>query len=181
MKKRTAFTLIELLVVIAIIAILAAMLLPALSKAKERGRTASCLSNLHQIGIALQLYVDENHNHLPYMQDVATNTAVTNLYPSVNVVLASQLGSVKILHCPSDNQIPSWFDLTGSSYSWNLLLNGADASNPPKTFLGVGFTIDQIPVFNDAESFHSANGTAHARNYLYADQHAHNFYEGPAP
>jgi len=179
MTKRTAFTLIELLVVIAIIAILAAMLLPALSKAKERGRTAACLSNLHQIGIALQVYVDENHNRLPYMQDVITNSALTNTYPPVSIVLANQLGSQKVLHCPSDSQSPGWFDLTGSSYSWNYLLNGQDASNPPKTILGVGFTIDQIPVFNDAESFHIANGATHGRNYLYADQHAHNFYEGP--
>lgn len=67
-----SFTLIELLIVIAIIAILASMLLPALGKARERGRTAACTSNLKQIGVAYAAYIVDNSD---FMIPVLTNNS----------------------------------------------------------------------------------------------------------
>src|SRR5215471_5793543 len=64
-RDTSGFTLIELLVVIAVIAILAALLLPALATAKERGRRAKCLSNLRQLGVAATIYADSNNDKMP--------------------------------------------------------------------------------------------------------------------
>jgi prepilin-type N-terminal cleavage/methylation domain-containing protein/prepilin-type processing-associated H-X9-DG protein len=180
-KVGSAFTLIELLVVVAIIALLAALLLPVLSKGKEAGRATVCESNLHQMGIALQIYVDGNHNLLPVMRDRPSDTNVisTNALPSPDVVLRSELGNTNVLRCPSDNQ--NVFEQSGSSYSWNSLLNGENADS--LKVMGMNFDPHAIPVFFDKQGFHAARGADKAVNYLYADGHIKNLLtmEGTLP
>src|SRR5689334_24193429 len=71
MKPDKAFTLIELLVVIAIIAILAAILFPVFAQAREKARAISCLSNGHQLGLALMMYVQDYDETYPFSTDAA--------------------------------------------------------------------------------------------------------------
>lgn len=172
MRKR-GFTLLELLVVIAVISILAALLLPTLGRAKESGRSTACLSNLHQIGIALQLYVSDSQNKLPTMFDWSIDPSSNTNGPPINQVLAAQAGSTNIFRCPSDNQ--NLFALTGSSYSWNFLVNGEDADH--LSAMGMEFAGHQIPLVFDKANFHQVLGAARAVNYLYADQHIKNLLQ----
>ena len=172
-----AFTLLELLVVIAVIASLAALLFPLFGRAKESGRATVCLSNLHQMGIALQLYVQDNGNRLPYMRDKSLTT--TNDLPGPDLVLSNYLGNIHVLQCPSDRQ--NLFQTTGSSYSWNSLLNGEDADH--LNALGLKFDPHQIPLMFDKDRFHKARGPKKEVNYLYADGHIKNLLaiEGTIP
>jgi prepilin-type N-terminal cleavage/methylation domain-containing protein/prepilin-type processing-associated H-X9-DG protein len=144
--SRQAFTLIELLVVIAIIAILAAMLLPALGKAKERALRVNCVSNLKQVGIGIAIYTSENDDKLPPNR-VSVNPGDSVWYPyeigrqtGVNAWTAGphNLGSLwqskaipegKLFYCPSGKRFPGNFryDTYSQNGNWPF---GQPASDP---------------------------------------------------
>ena len=120
MKKQTRrpvpFTLIELLVVIAIIAILAAMLLPALSAARERARASNCLSNLKNNGLAASLYADDNLDMLPLTVPITANLAQTQWTWADGLIALGYLTESNCISCPSVDTSGK----TAEGYFWEI-------------------------------------------------------------
>jgi prepilin-type N-terminal cleavage/methylation domain-containing protein/prepilin-type processing-associated H-X9-DG protein len=169
LRSAIAFTLIELLVVIGIIGILASLLMPAFGRAKGKASDTKCISNLRQIGIALNIYADENQGRLPYAERLPTSPVTpTNVLPRIVDVLSNHVGgAVSIFRCPRDRF--GFYEKEGSSYEWNYQANGKPIVLPG-VINGIQMTQEKARLMYDYENFHpgSTNGT---KNVLHGDGH----------
>ena len=162
---RRAFTLIELLVVMGVIAILAGLLMPAVSHARHTTRRMKCRSNLHNIGVAMRMYLNQSNDVMPIAAQLPS--LHLNDYPRIVDILSPFLQSTRVFACPEDTVIP-YFTREGASYEYASMLGGRRVN---QSFLTQRFGEQNTPVLYDYESFHGPAGALGARNYLFADGH----------
>jgi prepilin-type N-terminal cleavage/methylation domain-containing protein/prepilin-type processing-associated H-X9-DG protein len=190
-RSRTlhGFTLVELLVVISIIGVLIGMLLPAIQAARESARRTQCLSNLRQIGLAIDQYVDRQGSRGKFPDAANFTTTVPTETPSLMEVIGpyceitdATKEKSELFHCPSDKDYPNsdtaaqqydtYFEADGTSYEYDarraakktrqqILMRN---ENEPRSSSVVWIVFD-------CSNFHGAEGEDGSRNFLYLDGH----------
>ena len=167
MQRKSGFTLIELLVVIAIIAILAAILFPVFARAREQARKTKCLSNLKQIGLAMNMYCSDSDGYLPIL---AGKPSEEPHKPVITEVLHPYVRNQQIFICPNDRE---YYKVEAASYAWIDLFDGMALDNPRYSILGVEVDLTDAPYLLDASNeWHGGKDDVFARNCLWLDGHA---------
>ena len=159
-----AFTFIELSVAMAVVFVLVAICVPGYQRVTQNARANACMSNLRQIGNAVNLYLNDHNQTMPTM--AAGRKNLGEQVPVIDNTLDVYTSGQKIFACPSDYQ--GLAVTTGTSYYWNVALNGQNLSN--LNFLNLGREWHVIPLLSDKDPFHPYTETR--VNILYADGHA---------
>lgn len=159
------FTLVEMLTVIAIIALLAAVLFPVFASSRARGRDATCVSNLKQIGMALKLYGADCGEFLP----LANNRPSEDGSPGLPAVLASYAGDTRIFRCPSDiddmwKPVDDGGEGTSYDYALGMLNIGMPIQRQDRPWNMENSTCPLVSDFS--ENWHTGGA-----NVLFADGH----------